>query len=399
MARTGININISNTVLAPPASANSNSMLIVVGAKATSAVSGTVAFELGMPYKLTSANDLANYGITEADNKDLYEQVNDFYQPKAYVNNSGTILWIVGLADYTSKIEDKLPLWVKYTTVGGNEYRPRQILISNDPTKMTSAPDVTKLQAAVMKMYAQAFSTCIITDVGVITGNISELEDLSTKASGMVGVVTFTKRQGSRAAVGAVGGWVSTLSVGTSMGDGSLSAFGTDLFFVDGAVSDSTVTWANSPCASASQATIDALSDKQYIFPISRPPENGLWINDGSTAEDSSTALCTIEAARTIASVVDDLRAFFNKYLNTKIPTSKSGDIQSTFKQVMLDAARASVIQPYIDSGDISDATIQIVAKNNDMQGTRTLEVTLGIQQAITLRWVEGFVFYVKSVE
>lgn len=374
-------------------------MLIVVGAKATSASPGTVAFELGMPYKLTSANDLASYGITGANNKDLYEQVNDFYQPKAYVNNSGTILWIVGLADYTSKIEDKLPLWVKYTTVGGNEYRPRQILISNDPTKMTSAPDVTKLQAAVMKMYAQAFSTCIITDVGVITGGISELEDLSTKASGMVGVVTFTKRQGSRAAVGAVGGWVSTLSVGTSMGDGSLSAFGTDLFFVDGAVSGSTVTWANSPCASASQATIDALSDKQYIFPISRPPENGLWINDGSTAEDSSTALCTIEAARTIASVVDDLRAFFNKYLNTKIPTSKSGDIQSTFKQVMLDAARASVIQPYIDSGDISDATIQIVAKNNDMQGTRTLEVTLGIQQAITLRWVEGFVFYVKSVE
>lgn len=272
MARTGININISNTVLAPPASVNSNSMLIVVGAKTTSAGSGTVAFELGMPYKLTSANDLASYGITEANNKDLYEQVNDFYQPKAYVNNSGTILWIVGLADYTSKIEDKLPLWVKYTTVGGNEYRPRQILISNDPTKMTSAPDVTELQAAVMEMYAQAFSTCIITDVGVITGDISELEDLSTKASGMVGVVTFTKRQGSRAAVGAVGGWVSTLSVGTSMGDGSLSAFGTDLYFVDGTVSGSTVTWANSPCASASQATIDALSDKQYIFPISRPP-------------------------------------------------------------------------------------------------------------------------------
>lgn len=399
MARTGININISNTVLAPPASVNSNSMLIVVGAKATSAGSGTVAFELGMPYKLTSANDLASYGITKANNKDLYEQVNDFYQPKAYVNNSGTILWIVGLADYTSKIKDKLPLWVKYTTVGGNEYRPRQILISNDPTKMTLAPDVTELQAAVMEMYAQAFSTCIITDVGVITGDSSGLEDLSKKASGMVGVVTFTKRQGSRAAVGAVGGWVSTLSVGTSMGDGSLSAFGTDLYFVDGTVSASTVTWLNSPCAAASQSMIDALSDKQYIFPVSRPPENGLWINDGSTAEDSSTALCTIEAARTIASVVDDLRAFFNKYLNTKIPTSKSGDIQSTFKQVMLDAARASVIQPYIDSGDISDATIQIVAKNNDMQGTRTLEVTLGIQQAITLRWVEGFVFYVKSVE
>lgn len=399
MARTGININISNTVLAPPASVNSNSMLIVVGAGPTPAGSGTVAFELGMPYKLTSANDLAGYGITKENNKDLYEQVNDFYQPKAYVNNSGTILWIVGLKDYTSKIEDELPLWVKYTTVGGNEYRPRQILISNDPTKMTLPLDVTKLQAAVMEMYAQAFSTCIITDVGVIPGDISKLDDLSTKASGMVGVVAFTKRQGSRAAVGAVGGWVSTLSVGTSMGDGSLSAFGTDLYFVDGTVNNSTVAWTNSPCASASQAMIDALSDKQYIFPISRPPENGLWINDGSTAEDSSTALCTIEAARTIASVVDDLRAFFNKYLNTKIPTSKSGDIQSTFKQVMLDAARASVIRPYIDSGDISDATIQIVAKNNDMQGTRTLEVTLGIQQAITLRWVEGFVFYVKSVE
>ena len=108
--------------------------------------------------------------------------------------------------------------------------------------------------------------------------------------------------------------------------------------------------------------------------------------------------MSTLEAARTICAMADDLQSFFVPYINTRVPVTSTGDIQSAYKQVVLDNARAAVVQKYIESGDISDARINLVAKDNDMIGTRTWEVTLSILPAPTLRWIDGYVFYVKSL-
>jgi len=59
--------------------------------------------------------------------------------------------------------------------------------------------------------------------------------------------------------------------------------------------------------------------------------------------------------------------------------------------------ARVSVINRYVESGDISDARVSLRAKDNDFAGTRTFEVSLEILPALTLRWTNGYVFYVKS--
>ena len=146
-------------------------------------------------------------------------------------------------------------------------------------------------------------------------------------------------------------------------------------------------------------ATLEGLGEKGYLFTRTRPPRNGLWWNDGATLNSPQNALSTLEAARTICAIADDLQSFFVPYINSRVPVSNTGDIQSTYKQVVLDNARATVIQKYIESGDISDARINLVAKDNDMVGTRTWEVSLAILPAPTLRWVDGYVFYVKTLE
>lgn len=397
MARTGISIKVSNTVLGSPPQVNANSMLVVVGATATTG--SAMPFTLNTPFMLQSADDLTTLGITATNNRDVYNQVNDFYAPMPGVSTSGTILWLVGMAK-GDDLTTWLTSWVMATVKNGFQYRPRNILISYDPT--TAGDTVADLQKMIDDLYSEGFSTCIVTSGNLINGAVSAaattLPDLSTLKAGMVGTVIITNRQQDRACVGAIGGWMSTLSVGTSVGDTSLQAFGDSLYFLDGTSASGTINWINTPCSSVSTIVLNTLGDKQYIFARTRPPRNGLWLNDGATAEDPATALSTLEAARTIAAIVDDARAFFTPYINSKVPVNADGDIQPTYKQVVLDNARSAVLQPYIDSGDISDGRISLKALNNDMVGTRTWEVTIEILPASTLRWVNGYVFYVKSL-
>lgn len=389
MARTGISIQVNNTVLGRPPRVDSNSMLVVVGA--VPVTTGTLAFALDTPYMLQSADDLDTLRITEANNPDVYRQVNDYY-----ARSSGSILWLVGVSE-TKGIIESIPDYVRATVVNGFQYRPRQIGVS---TKQSDVVVPGLLQEVIDGLYPEGFSTVGIVGGQRIDGPIStayaKLPDLSTLKSGMVGTVIVTNRQNDRPCVGLTLGYMSSLSVGTSIGDASLDSLGDSFFYVDYDSSGST--YVNTPCAKVSLSVVNTLGDKQYIFTRTRPPRNGLWFNDGATAEDATTALSTLEAARTIASMVDELRSFFTPYINNRIPVNRDGDIQSTYKQVVLDNARSSVIVPYIENGDISDARVSLKAQGNDMVGTRTWEVTLEILPAPTLRWINGYVFYVKSL-
>ena len=395
MARTGFSVNVSNTVMGTPPSVNANTMLIVPG---TATTGSTFPMALDTPMLFKSIDDLETHGITGTNNKEAYRHVMDFYNPTPEVNNTGTYLWVViiGRSDTLSLVE-KLPAFLRATVVNGFQYRPRQILVCFNP-QTTQLP---LLQSAIMSMYDEGFSTCAIIDGysfmadGAIDTSVETLPDLSTQKAGMVGVVIFTDVQKTPACVGKVGGWMASLSVGTSIGDTSLPAFGDSLYMCDKNDSEEYV---NTPCAQMSLATVNALGDKQYIFPRTRPPKNGLWLNDGATAEDPLTALSSLEAARTIASMVDDLRAFYTPYINGKVPIDADGKTQSSYVDVVTALARENVIVPYIDSGDISDARITQTDLNDDFAGTRTWQVSLEILPAPTLRWVNSFVFYVKKL-
>ena len=252
------------------------------------------------------------------------------------------------------------------------------------------------MQAAIDELYTEGFSTVAI--VGdCIRGNATTftLPDLADQDSAMVGVCVVTDTLEGRPIVGKVGGFMATLSVGTSIGDASLSKFASSLYFVDMTAAD---TYVNTSCSKLSLTRINSFGTNQYIFARTRPPFNGLWLNDGATCTEASNAISTLEAARTLASLVDDLREFFTPYLNNKIPVNSDGDIQSTYKQVVLANARSSIIAPYIASGDISDARLTIEATDNDMVTNRSWKVTLAVLPAPTLRWIDGYVFYVSSL-
>ena len=399
MAQTGINIQVTNTQLGSTPQVNANSMLIVVGAAAGSG--GTMPLELSKPYLITSPTGLTALGVTQSNNPELYKQVNDFYNPTSAINNNGTMLWIVGVPDSNAgnSIKRTLVPWLRETVANGFEYRPRNIMISLAPKETDITP--ADVQTAINSAYTEGFSVvCVFDGQQFVTENLAEngstsIGDLSEQDAMMVGVVIVTDVAGGRPIVGRIGGYMSQLSVGTSIGDTSLARFDTSLFFVD---PEGTAFPANTPCGTLALDMINALGSKQYIFARTRPPRNGLWFNDGATCAEATTSLSTLEAARTIASMVDDLRDFFTPYINSKVPVNAAGDIDPTYRQVVIDNAIATVINPYIESGDISDARISLVAQNNDMVGTRTWEVTLQILAAPTLRWVDAFVFYVSSL-
>lgn len=402
MARVGINISVSDSVFGGPAEVNANSMLIVGGAAAVTG--NSAAFSLLTPYLLTSLDSLKSLGITATNNPSIYRQVQGFYSPTTGVNNNGTYLWLVGVDKTATNIQTALSdgvfqSLVRQTVINGFQYRPRQVMIAPlEPTTATpDAIDPTTLQGWIDELYGEGFS--LVAVVGstlpeIATAEYTTLPDLSTKKAGMVGVCVVSDEQGKGACVGRVGGWLSSLSVGTSIGDGSLPAFAETMYLTD----YKATAFISTPVNTLAPATLNALGDKQYIFTRARAPKNGLWFNDGATANDATMALSTLEAARTIAAMVDDLRSFFTPYLNTRVPVSSNGDIESTYKSVIVGNATAQVITPYIESGDISDARISLRALNDDMVGTRTWEVTLEILPAPTLRWVDGFVFYVKSL-
>lgn len=371
---------------------NANSMLVVGGAVAAQSMDvpeGGVAFTLGTPFLFRSTDDLAAHGITDATNHQLYKQVSDFYAPVGGVNNTGTILWVVGVATANlSSVATNLKQWIRDTVLNGFQYRPRNIMLAGsiDTSKVT----VKAFQAVIDEMYTEGFATVGLIG-GVIESGISSLDSLATENAGMVGVVIVNNdvTQSKVPCVGLVGGYMASLSVGTSIGDVSLTQIGTDFYFVDSAYT---------PCSAITLNQANTLGEKMYIFARTRPPKNGLWFNDGATANDDTTALSTLEAARTIASMVDDLRTFFTPFINSKVPCDSSGNIRADYKAVVLTNAREQTIIPYIESGDISDAAIDLRAVNDDMVGTRTWEVTLSILPAPTLRWIDGYVFYVKSL-
>ena len=400
MARTGIKIQVKNTTLGGVPNVNANALLIVNNPD--------VEDEAEMPFvndeffMLRSPDDLEPLGLNLPANKDLVEAVNDFYYPETGVSNVGTVLWLYGgdyvdVADATETIVTVLGLLSK-TVVNGFEYRPRQIFmletLASDPSKLLKVVDdnlapLTAINNAVSRAWDEGFTVNVVVATAISTG-LALLPDLKTANAPFVGVYILRKHPtGTATGLGLLGGYMAQLSVGTSIGDVSLPPVASALYFANGVYT---------PATSLSQSLAEEIGDKQYIFARTRPPKNGLWFNDGATAADPSTALSSLEAVRTLGAIVDDLRLFFTSYINSKVPVTADGDIQPAYKQVVLDNAFAKVVAPYIESGDISDARLSLVAKNNDMVGTRTWEVSLSILPAPTLRWIDGFVFYVKNL-
>lgn len=388
MAKTGINIQVKDTALGAPINVNATSLLLVSVPEETLELE-TVTVEADEPFDLYSLSDLEAYGLTEDNATQLYNHVRDFYNPCEGIDNTGTLLWVYVVSTTASGVSmNAITPALQKTVETGFDKRPRNVLIASAISTYEQPFDLSVKDAQKEGFYC----VYVIGAVGTTDprGVTSPWTDLSTLKSPFTGFVVSTNGVDADPCVGKVGGILAAASVGTSIGDCTLppASDKSELLFEGGA----------SDVMAVSQNNLDTLAEKQYIFLRPRAPKNGLWFNDGATANDPNNALSTLEAGRTICAIVDDLRAFFTTYINTRVPVTASGDIQPAYKQTVLDNAFDRVIQPYIDSGDISDARISLVAQNNNMVSTRTWEVSLSILPAPTLRWVEGFVFYVNKL-
>ena len=388
MAKTGINIQVKDTVLGEPINVNATSLLLVQVPEETFELE-SVTIEVGEVFDVYSLSDLEAYGLTEDNATQLYNHVRDFFNPCEGIDNTGTLLWVC--ANPATAFVANLARTMSQTVESGFDKRPRNVLIAQKFTQQElSSTNFAQVSESCQR---EGFYCVYVMGVEGATdpiGTTSTWTDLATLKAPFTGFVVSTNGVDADPCVGKVGGILAATSVGTSIGDCTLppASDKSEILFATGA-SDVLV---------VDQDKLNVLAEKQYIFLRPRAPKNGLWFNDGATANDANNALSTLEAGRTICAIVDDLREFFTTYINTRVPVTASGDIQPAYKQTVLDNAFDAVIQPYIDNGDISDARISLVAQNNDMVGTRTWEVSLSILPAPTLRWIEGFVFYVNKL-
>ena len=388
MAETGINIRVADTVLGSPPNVNANTMMIFPTPRLTP---GTV---------VTSPQDEVLSGL------DPYYlgQIKRFFNPAVGIDNIGIRLSLDSYNPAQVTDADKFVRTivnsVKRSVSESFSNRPRQVGVMFDETTPWIENTLSKLNEVALALDEAAsalrsesinvvFVLGIADGGGVFLSSTEEWENLFQKKSPFVGVVATGDADSYYSDVGSVLGYLASVSVGVSIGDASLPPIKGEQVIIS----------ANGdPVTDMSSEYLSLLSEAQVIFARTRPPRNSLWWNDGATLNDPQNALSTLEAARTLCSVVDDLRLFFTNYINTRVPVAANGDIDPTYKQVVLDNARAKVITPYIESGDISDARIELVAKNNNMVSTRTWEVKVSILPAPTLRWIDGFVFYVNSL-
>lgn len=387
MAKTGIRIFTTDTVLGKPIDVNTTSMIIV----ATGDGTGN-----GPLYKGTSIQAFKEYGFESVAER--------YYNPAPNVSLEGSLLWCTS-APHNFTTED-IVLSVKRTVAESFDERPRQIIVVTESGDVSQEDYVERsaiehLQNAIIGLQDEGIRCVAIL---ATFESHDEITDCSTYNSPFVAFCPMGDSDDLDADDASVGstygsirvlGLLSSLSVGTSIGDGGLTSLTEPHLYMT--ASDTGVY--GTDVRTMPRDRVEELGEAQQLFTRTRPPRNGLWWNDGATCNNPANALSTLEMARTICAMADDLQSFFVPYINTRVPVTSTGDIQSAYKQVVLDNARAAVVQKYIDNGDISDARINLVAKDNDMIGTRTWEVTLSILPAPTLRWIDGYVFYVNSLE
>ena len=165
MANVGIDVKVTNTVLGGVPNVNANSILFVSSATATD--DGDMAFALNTPYLLRSVDDLETLGITEENNAAIIKHVKGFYNPVSGVDNSGTVLWLVGIAGGTQPFTNTVGV-VLQTIANGFQFRPRNIIFAFGAltdTVMTPA----LAQTAIDALYDEGFATVALVPSEVVT--------------------------------------------------------------------------------------------------------------------------------------------------------------------------------------------------------------------------------------
>lgn len=427
MAKTGLTVNLLDTALGTQVVNNGVSMLLLPassGAPDTmfttpqlvTSVAGAKAI------KIAAVGDYWNALDTGAQ-----AQITEFYGKAG----TGAYLWLLAYdtaLDWsveatvaTLKLNIENAISATGTSSNGWAYRARLFgfvfpvgtLYAATTTGLYDlSKQLTLLSAVVYDMFAQGYRISVALDgagMGKTTTDVAWYNNatgltslanswaiLDTIPNGQYGVsiVITTKDASHTAGVGEFLGVAYGLSTATSVGNMQIvGSIDNAHYFLDRtSVSGTGAT----SVANLNRYCFEDLGSKQYVFARTRVGNSGVFYNDGATCNESINALSKMDMVRTANLICDDADFFFQNLLNTNVPVTSSGDIESGFKSAQENAFRTKYIVPMI--GQISDATISISALNGNFVSSKTLVVTIKILPAPNMEWAVINVQYVSSL-
>jgi hypothetical protein len=401
--------------------------IMMIFAKAV-AVSGT--FALNTAYLLTSPDDLATYGITEAydatNSTAVYQQVTEYYAQAG----TGALLWLVGVAKNTAYAtfvaSTTFQDLVRFTAQADPANRAKMLGFCYDvPAASQSAADfpadvtatITALQAAQVDMFSQGYQWSAIIDGYNMssTATPANIGTMATKACPAVSLcITGTKPNGI-SAVGLALGRFSRITIGHGFGaveDGAMNtstAFLTNgvTFLTTGTLTVGTTYTAYGPSGAvityngstyAVGATfiavsghttftatgggyvvenftpvqglrpvyIDQLGQKQYMFLRMWFNHSGFFWNDGATCESPTKQLSTQEYNRVVNSLSASALAFFIDEMGKNLPLDTR---TGAVDQGYLNAKQADFYERFINPLTVAAGTGDITNGSMIMTG------------------------------
>lgn len=412
MAITNIYTNLSDAALGNPTVSDSIAMLIC---PATATTGGTVNFTLDTAVQITSLRELGVMGITEANNPQLYFNVEEFFEQAG----SGSKLWIIGYsgdpATYLAgtDLEDE----IISTGIALFDDRPRFIGFVVDPTALPTdlsaeAEGVPALiQTCIRNMQTlldnlfeeESMRMCGVIDCAKLhvvpniqDGPITAFLDCASLNAPKIALQITTSTIGQTASIGQTLGRMAAISIQTSIGTHALAGIDTIGYFLD-AIDDGTVQY--TPVTALKRAKYTSLGQKQYLFTRKYPQEVGIFYNDGATCNDATMALSSLEFNRVGNAICDSVEAFFVKMINTEVETTTSGEISPGYKSTQLADLDARFLQPRINRGEAQQVDVDFWAKDSNFIRSRAVEVVVRIFPNASLREVFIEVTFVSSLE
>lgn len=405
MAITKITTTLSDAQFGAQMPSDGIAMILSV-ATAQSVKSGGLSFELDKAYMGNSVNDFTALGLTDAVNPDLMFNIQEFYEKAG----NGATLWICGInmsgsRTITQWFEQIFPGIIQSTAKNNFDNRPRMIGVTVGAANLSTPTANKMLNSAITNLipavsqaldvaFADSYRMCAIIDAGRLdsvaaTGIVTEpvqtnLQDLATLDAPRIGVHITTTTPGRGASIGQALGIMASRAISASIGDMSFPAVSQIQYYLDGQASK----YINTPVTDISTAKMDIIAKYQYIFTRPRPQRFGVYYNDGATCNEANMALSSLEFVRVGNAICDSVEDYFVGLLNTRIPTTSTGEVEPGFKAATIDFIYSNYISSRIANQEVGDVEIDFWAKGGNLLTSRALEVNVKIFPIPTLREV-----------
>ena len=344
------------------------------------AVSGGDNLALDKTYKLNKFADLTALGVTVANNKLLYNQVNDFYQSAG----SDATLYIRGVAaatnmkDYVDKTKSHAVNLLNDSKGEVNLLGISKVAPSVAPSGGTlsggiwkeSSDAVVNAQALAEDRFSKNEPLQVFVDAVYWNGSASDLTNYSTASNYKVSLVLGANNADKNGAVGTILGQVAKNPVVRSIArvrNGALPV--TDAYLTDGKTIDE------------HKADWDDIHDKKYISYIRHSGLTGIYYNSDYTLTKESNDLKSISLNRVIDKVTRITYTTFTDFLGDEVQVDASTGFLSLLTTTALVNSIESAINTQMKQAEPSEivAVRAIVNPNQNIQTQGKIKIKLRV--------------------